>query len=277
MSTPLPINTNVASISAQKHLGRSSRALQTSIGRLSSGVRLTSAADAAAGMAVSTSLTAQLGGYQVAQRNANDGIAILNTAEGGLASIADTLIRLRELAVQAANDGLTDTERAYVNTEFFDLLKDTRRIANVTEYNGIKVLDGSAGDSGVVVFQVGTRNSTNDRITVDLSKPDTSVLSGLGVTSLSTAQQAITSIDSGIAILADHRAMLGSKINTLTQAVTNLGATVENVNAAVSHIRDVDVAAESAAFSTAFVLQRAGTAMLVQANQTPKLALRLLG
>ena len=127
MSTPLPINTNVASISAQRHLGKSSRALQTSISRLSSGIRLTSSADDAAGMAVATGLSAQLGGYQVAQRNANDGIAILNTAEGGLQSISDTLIRLRELAVQAANDGLTNTERGYVNTEFQDLIKEIGR------------------------------------------------------------------------------------------------------------------------------------------------------
>jgi len=211
-------------------------------------------------------------------RNANDGVAILNTAEGGLQSISDTLIRMRELAVQAANDGLTNTERGYVDTEFDDLVADINRIAAVTEYNGIKVLNGSAGSAGNVVFQVGTRNSSNDQIKAELKTMDASALGvkTLDVKTLASAQNAITQIDAGISKLSDHRATIGSKINTLTQAVDNLGTTIENISAAVSQIRDVDVAAESASFSTAMVLQQAGTAMLAQANQAPNLALRLL-
>ena len=278
MSTPLPIKTNIASISAQTNLAKSSRSLSSSISRLSSGLRLNSAADDAAGMAVATGLRAQLGGYKVALRNANDGVAILNTAEGGLSSVSNTLIRMRELAVQSASDGLTNTERAYVDTEFQDLIKDIDRISKVTEYNGIKVLNASAGSSGNVTFQVGTRNSDNDRIKVNLKDMGSSSLGvkGTKVGTLGSAQASITKIDTAIGKLSTHRATLGSKINTLTQSVDNLGTTIENISAAASQIRDVDVAAESAAFSTAMVLQQAGTAMLAQANQAPNLALRLL-
>ena len=274
----LAIGTNGASIAAQTNLSKTSRSLQTSIQRLSSGFRINSAADDAAGMAVSTGLRAQLGGFKVALRNANDGVAILNTAEGGMQSISDNLIRMRELAVQAANDSLTDDERGYVQTEFADILSEIDRISEVTEYNGVTLLNGSAGSGGNVVFQVGTRNSSNDQIKVNLKSMATSALgvSGLSVAKLSSAQAAIDTIDTGLERLSDHRATIGSKINSLTAAVDNLGTTIQNISAANSQIRDVDVAAESAAFSTSMVLQQAGTAMLAQANQAPNLALRLL-
>lgn len=270
--------TNNGSVAAQKNLSISSRGLQKSIQRLSSGLRLNSASDDAAGMAVSTGLRAQLGGYQQASRNANDAIAIMNTAEGGLNSISDTLIRMRELSVQAASDGITDTERDYIETEFQDLRGEIDRVSKVTEYNGINLLDGSAGSGGTVTFQVGTRNSANDRISATLSDMGSSSL-GVKTNSVSTlggAQTSITTIDTAISTLSTHRSTIGSTINTLDSAVTNLGNTIQNVSSAVSQIRDADIASESASFASSMVLQQAGVAMLAQANQTPNLALRLL-
>jgi len=278
MPTPLAIMTNMGSIAAQKNLSNSSRSMQKSIERLSSGLRLNSASDDAAGMAVATGLRAQLGGYQQASRNANDAVAIMNTAEGGLNTISDTLIRMRELAVQSASDGVTDSERDYIETEFQDLVGEIDRVAAVTEYNGIKLLNASAGNSGAVVFQVGTRNTANDRVGVTLSHMGASTL-GVKTDSVSTlagAQGTITSIDSAISSLSSHRATIGSTINTLEGAMTNLGNTIQNVSTAVSQIRDADIAAESAEFASSMVLQQAGVSMLAQANQAPNLALRLL-
>ena len=192
MATPLAINTNLGSITAQKHVSSNSRNLQQSIQRLSSGLRLNSASDDAAGMAVATGLRAQIGGYQQASRNANDAVAILQTAEGAYNTIGDNLMRMRELAVQAASDGLTDTERQYIKTEFQDIQDDIDRISNVTEYNGTKLLDGTAGSAGLMTFQVGTRNTANDQITITLKDIDTGASAlnvakaSVGVSSLAT-------------------------------------------------------------------------------------------
>lgn len=280
---PLAINTNLGSITAQKHVSSNSRNLQQSIQRLSSGLRLNSASDDAAGMAVATGLRAQVGGYQQATRNANDAIAILQTAEGAYNTVSDNLMRMRELAVQAASDGLTDTERDYIQTEFADIQQDINRISAVTEYNGTKLLNGSAGASGTMTFQVGTRNSSNDQITIDLKAIDTSASSlnvatgTTGVSSLGAAQSAIAEIDNAIDFLSTERTNIGSKLNKLDNAVTNLGTTVQNLSQATSQIRDVDIASESASFASAQVLQQAGVSMLAQANQLPNLALRLVG
>jgi flagellin len=244
MPTPLAISTNMGSITAQKNISRNATDLHKSISRLSSGLRLNSSADDAAGMAVSTGLRAQLKGYSQAIRNANDGTAILQTAEGAYNTIADNLMRMRELAVQAASDGLTNKERAYIQTEFSDIQSDIDRVSNVTEYNGIKLLDGSSGASGLMTFQVGTRNTANDN---------------------------------AIDFLSTERTQIGSKLNKLSNAVTNLGNTFENLSQANSQIRDVDMAQESAAFASSQVLQQAGVSMLAQANQMPNLALRLIG
>ena len=289
MPTTLVVKSNIGSTIAQNNVSKTSRSLQQSITRLSSGLRLNSAADDAAGMAVSTGLRAQLGGFQQAVRNANDGIAILQTAEAAYNTIADNLMRMRDLAVQAANDGLTDKERAYISTEFQDIQDDIDRISDVTEYNGTKLLDGSAGASGgagsggLMTFQVGTRDSTNDRIQIRLKDMDTSstnlnvAKSTTKVATLASAQAAITKIDNAIDFLSTERTQIGSKLNKLGNAVTNLGHTIENLSEANSQIRDVDMASESAAFASAQVLQQAGVAMLSQANSLPNLALRLLG
>lgn len=283
MATPLAVNTNGGSLTAQRNLSSSHKALQTSIQRLSSGLRISSAADNAAGMAISENMRAQQGGFRQAQRNANDGVSVLQTAESGYQSISDLLVRMRELAVQSANDSVSDTERGYLDTEYQDLIGEIDRVASVTEYNGISLLDGTAGDSGTMTFQVGTRNSANDRITIDLVSQSTAALSldgGAGtdtVSSLSAAQSAITKIDNAMESLSTDRATLGSTINTLQSAVDNLASTIENYGNSLSQIRDTDMAEESAQFSKNQVMQQAGVAMLSQANAQPNLVLRLLG
>jgi len=283
MATPLAVKTNSGSLTAQRNLSSSHKALQKSIGRLSSGLRISSAADNAAGMAVSENMRAQQGGFRQAQRNANDGVSVLQTAESGYQSISDLLVRMRELAVQSANDSVSDTERGYLNTEYQDLIGEIDRVSEVTEYNGISLLDGTAGNAGTMTFQVGTRNSSNDQITIALASQSTVALnlnSGGAVDSVSSlgnAQSAITKIDAAMEALSTDRATLGSTINTLNSAVDNLASTIENYGNSLSQIRDTDMAEESAEFSKNQVMQQAGVAMLSQANAQPNLVLRLLG
>jgi flagellin len=275
----LGINTNVASITAQTNMWRSSANMRQSISRLSSGFRVESAADDAAGMAISENLKAQNRGFQQAMRNANEGVGILQVAESAYQKSSDILSRMRELAVQAASDGLSDTERGYLDTEFQDLVSELDRISDVTEYNGVQLMDGSAGTGGTLTFQVGTRNTTNDRLTVTLADQDSTALgvNTEAVDSLATAQAAIMAVDAAINGLSNDRASIGSTINSLTGAADHLAVTIENISAANSGIRDVDVASESANFAKSQVMQQAGIAMLVQANSQPVLALRLLG
>jgi flagellin len=281
MATPLAINTNVGSLTAQRNLQKTARGLHQSISRLSSGTRVNSAADNAAGMAVSENMRAQLKGFQQAARNANDGVAVLQTAESGYQSLSDLLVRMRELAVQSANDSVSDTERGYLNTEFADLIDEMDRISSVVEYNGIQLLDGTAGSAGTgaMTFQVGTRDSANDRISIQLDNQDSTTL-GVDtdtISSQATAQASITAIDSALEILSTDRATIGSTINTLNVAVDGLASSIENYGTAMSQIKDTDMADESSAFSKSNVLQQAGVAMLSQANQTPNLVMRLLG
>jgi len=280
MVTPLAINTNIGSMNVQRNLIGTGRALNKSIERLSSGLKINSAADDAAGLAVSEGLRAQIRGFDQAMENANDAMSILSTTEGAYNSISDILIRMRELAVQSANDSLTGTERAYLDTEFTQLVGEITRVSDVAEYNGIKLLDGTAGDgSGNMVFQVGTRNTLNDQIGITLSDQDATSLgvNALQVDSLINAQGSITTIDTALSTLATDRAALGSTVNQLTAVVNNLALTIENLSAANSQIRDTDVASESAEFTKNQVLMQAGTSMLSQANGIPQLALSLLG
>jgi flagellin len=188
---------------------------------------------------------------------------------------------MRELAVQSANDSVSDTERGYLNTEFADLIDEMDRISSVVEYNGIQLLDGTAGSAGTgaMTFQVGTRDSVNDRIDIQLDNQDSTTL-GVDtdtISSQATAQASITAIDSALEILSTDRATIGSTINTLNVAVDGLASSIENYGTAMSQIKDTDMADESSAFSKSNVLQQAGVAMLSQANQTPNLVMRLLG
>jgi flagellin len=270
--------TNAGALRAQANLARTSRALNTTIGRLSSGLRVTSAADDAAGLAVSENMRAQLKGFEQAMRNANDGISILQTAESAYQSVSDTLIRMRELAVEAANDSLSDTERGFLDTEFQDLITEITRISDVTEFNGIHLLDGTAGSAGTMTFQVGTRNTVNDRVTITLNQQNSASL-GIDTSAVSTlagSQSAIQEIDDALESLNTDRSSLGATVSSLRVSVDNLSTTIENYGASVGVIRDADIGAESANFAKHQVLQQAGVAMLAQANTLPNLALRLL-
>ena len=275
----LAIMTNAGSLRAQSNLANTGRNMNKAIGRLSSGLRVQSAADDAAGLAVSENMRGQLRGFKQALRNANDGVSILQTAESAYQSISDSLIRMRELAIEAANDSLGDTERGFLDTEFQDLITEITRISDVTEFNGIKLLDGSAGAAGTMTFQVGTRNTVDDRVTVSLTDQDSTTLgvNASAVDSLASAQSAVDDIDAALEDLNTDRADLGATINALNVSITNLSTTIENYGAAVGVIRDADIGAESAEFARHQVLQQAGVAMLSQANALPNLALRLLG
>jgi len=276
---PLLINTNQGSLSVQKSLSRANTSMQSSVGKLSSGSRINSSSDDAAGLAVSEGLRAQTRGFQQASSNATQGVAMLQTADSALQTVSDTLVRMRELAVQSASDGLTDTERAHVDTEFQALSAEIDRISNSSEYNGQKLLDGTAGTSGTLTFQVGTRNTTDDRITVDMIDMDSTALgvNASAVDSLTNSQTAIDDIDAALETLNEHRATIGATVNQLGKAIDNLSTTVENLSVADGNIRDVDVAKESAQLSRNQVIQQASVAMLSQANAAPQLALRLLG
>jgi len=274
----LQINTNTSSLSSQKNLTKTQSSLSSSINKLSSGMRITSSSDDAAGLAVSEGLRAQTRGFRQASSNASQGVAMLQTADSAMQTVSDTLIRMRELAVQSASDSLTDTERAFVNTEFGEMKSEITRVSNVTEYNGTKLLDGTAGTAGTLTFQVGTRNSADDRVTIAMANLDSTALgvNASAVDTLANSQTAIDDIDAAISTLSDRRSTLGATVNRMGKAIENLGSTVENLSIADGTIRDVDVAYESGKFSVGNVLQQAGVAMLSQANAAPQLALRLL-
>ncbi|NNL84440.1 MAG: flagellin FliC [Myxococcales bacterium] len=272
----LRVNTNVASLNAQRNLANASEGLGRSFDRLSSGLRITRASDDAAGLAISERFRADVRSLQQAQRNANDGISMLQVAEGALNESSSLLIRMRELAVQASNGTLGSTERATLDQEFQDLSAEIDRISAVTEFNGIQLLDGSATS---VTFQVGGGGSANDRISV--SGVDASA-SGLAigsadVTTAANAQSALSTLDTAIDSLTGLRADFGTAQNRLESTVRSIAVAVENTSAAESRIRDVDVASETAALTKNQVLQQAAVSVLAQANVSSTLALRLLG
>ena len=274
----ISVRTNVASLNAQRNLSRTQGALGTNIQRLSSGLRINSAADDAAGLSITQNLNAQIGGIKQATRNANDAISVIQTAEGALGELSNVLTRMRELAVQAANDGaLGSNERAYVDQEFQLLESELNRIVGVTEFNGQKLINGAM--SSGVDFQVGMRNTANDRIGLTIVDTDATAL-GLNDESLSMAtgaQQAIDALDSAIQSIATMRGPLGATQNRLSITISNLTNMTENFSASVSRIQDTDVALETAQMTRNQILSQAGVAVLAQANQLPQSALSLLG
>ncbi len=274
----ISVVSNVASLRAQRHLGKTQNALTNNISRLSSGLRINKAADDASGLAISDELRAYTRGLKQAERNANDGISLIQTAEGGLSEAIGVLTRMRELAVQASNEGTMDTtERGYLAQEYALLESELNRIVTVTEFNGQKLINGEISTG--VSFQVGMRNTSSDRISLTLTNVDATQLSinddTLGTSS--TAQAAITALDTAIQTLNTQRGSLGATQNRLTMSISNLGTMHENMAAADSRIRDVDVAAESAAMARNQILSQAGTSILAQANQLPQAALSLIG
>jgi len=273
--------TNTASMDAQRNLANTQNSLAQSIGRLSSGMRINSASDDAAGLGISESLKASIASMAQAQRNSNDGISMSQVAEGGMNQMQGIVSRMRELSVQSANQTLGSNERGYIQTEFKQLSSEIDRISNVSDFAGQKLLDGSA--SAGLTLQVGINNTANDRLTFQITKLATTTLGSaslhIGSASLSTAtnaQKAIGVFDKAIQQLSQARAKVGATQNRMTVTVSNLAVTQENLTAANSRIRDVDVAQESANLTKSQILSQAGLAVLSQANQLPQAALSLL-
>lgn len=275
----LRINTNTQSIGAQRALNQTKRKLESNLRKLSSGERITRAADDAAGLAISENLKSQIRSLRQARRNADDGISLIQTAEGGLSEISNIIIRLRELAIQASSDTVGDTERGFSDIEFQQLKNEIQRISQSSEFNGRRLLDGQ---SGVVEIQVGYRNDPfNDRIMYDGTTIN-STLEALGlsqetVSNKMGAQMSLDKLDDALVKINASRANLGALQNRLTSTIENLGVTEENYSEANSRIRDVDVAAETAEMTKHQILSQAGVSVLTQANQAPNFALKLIG
>ena len=274
----LRINTNVASINAQRNLMGTKLGLDKSLEKLSSGYRINRAGDDAAGLAISENLKAQIRGLKQASRNAQDGVSLVQVAEGSLNEISGILIRLRELAVQAASDTIGPVERQFLNVEYDQLLSETDRIADGTEFNGTQLLSGTGS---ILDFQVGTRNDPNiDRLSFDASKADANAAAlGVNLTSVAdkaSAQNSLAAIDQAIVSVSAMRADFGAIQNRLQSTISNIAVGVENMSAANSRIRDVDVAEETAELTRNNILLNAGTSVLAQANQSAQTALTLL-
>jgi flagellin len=269
----LTVNTNVASLNAQRNLAHTQVALNQSLQRLSSGLRINSAADDAAGLAISEGMKAQIRSMNQAVRNANDGVSLVQTAEGALNEVSNILVRMRELAVQAATGTVDSTQRAYVNSEFSQLGLEITRIASATTFNGIHLLD----DAHSVTIQVGTGNNSYDQIAVTTSAMDAGNL-GItgGIADSAAAQGMLSLLDAAIVSVSGQRANLGAAQNRFQSVINNLQVAAENTSAAQSRIADADIASETAAMTRANILVQAGTAILAQANQAPQAALSLL-
>ncbi len=271
----LSVNTNVTSMNAHNQLSKTQDALKTSFARLASGMRINSSADDAAGLGISKSMNAQIRSYAVAERNTNDGISMLQTADGGAEQIHGLLTRMRELAVQASNGSLSSNDYSNIDAEFQQNLAEIDRVAGSVQFNGINLLSGAAADR---TFQVGIGTQSTDQISVSFGGADSTELAvtGTSATSFANAQTAITKLDSAIQKLSGVRASFGASMNRFTATVSSLQSMQTNTAASLSRIQDTDVASETATLSKNQVLSQAGAAILSQANQTPQLALSLL-
>lgn len=275
----LIVNTNVSSLNAQRNLTSSGNALATSLQRLSSGLRVNSAKDDAAGLAIADGMESQVRGSNQAIRNANDGISLLQTAEGAMSQIEANTQRIRELAVQAGSDTLSTSNRTQMTSEVTELMNENKRLVDNTKFNGINLLDATGGTTGAFTFQVGAGDTANDQITATISdqtKLETYVTTNIDLTSVAKAQTTITNLDKDLDSIATLRATLGASQNRFQAVVSNLQNFSENMSAAKSRILDTDFAAESATLTRNQIIQQAGTAMLSQANQLPQAALSLL-
>ena len=279
---PQVINTNVMSMTAQRNLNRSQQSMQVSLQRLSSGLRINSAKDDAAGLAISTRFSAQINGLNQAVRNANDGISLAQVAEGALQEITTNLQRMRELAVQSANGTYTSGDRTSLNKEVSALKAEITRITNAVEFNGVKVL----GSATTVTFQVGAKATTGTD-TIDLSTTAVASASStgigsalgtsLGIATADAARSAITMVDTMLDRVSTVRSDFGTIQNRFESVVRNLQNVAENLSASRSRIQDADFAMETAAMTRNQILQQAGIAMLSQANAAPQSVLSLLG
>ena len=272
----LTINTNVASLNAQRNLGQSQGALNTAMQRLSSGLRVNSAKDDAAGLAISNRMTSQIRGLNQAVRNANDGISLAQTAEGALSESTNILQRMRELAVQSANDTNSATDRASLQLEVGQLIQELDRISGTTTFNGRGVLNGSTTNA---VFHVGANAGQTIQLSIASMGSGAGGLNvvGVNINTQAGANTAITSIDAALTTIDNTRGNLGAIQNRFESTIANLSSVSENLAAARSRILDADVAQETSNLTKFNILQQAGVSILAQANQAPQLALSLLG
>ena len=290
----LRIKTNVSSINAQRRVGETNNAMKENMAQLASGYRINKAADDAAGLAISTSLTAKNRSLEQATRNANDGISLISVAEGGMNEVTNILMRLRELATQSASDTISNVERGYTNKEYTQLVDEIDRIANSTEWNGVKLFKGAEDNAdGLFTIHVGAGDASmpnRDTIKLDINQMSLQADKDLGLGHESeigpanvgdafergTAAAKLTVIDNALNLVSSNRATLGSQQSRLNSAVNNLGIQIENYKGANSRIRDVDFASATAAFTQNKILSQAGVSVLAQANQEPELVMSLL-
>lgn len=287
----MSINTNLSSLNAQRALASSQGSLQTSMQRLSSGLRINSAKDDASGSAIAERMNAQVKGMNQAMRNANDGVSMLQTVDGALSKVTDTLQRMRELAVQGANGTNSTGDYTNLNDEFAQLQSELTRVFDSTKFNGQQLLKGTAGaaGNGVVTFQVGANNATEDQIDVtieDLSAgytplgttaiADVQNAGTINVSDQTFSQAAITSLDTALDEMTAARSNIGAIQGRFDAVISNLQVSAENATSARSRIMDADFAVETANLSRSQVLQQAGTAMLAQANQSSQNVMQLL-
>ncbi|MFK0400977.1 flagellin [Microbacterium sp. NPDC090225] len=283
----LQIATNVSALNSYRNLSSNQNDVSKSLEKLSSGLRINRAADDAAGLAISEGLRSQVNGLNVAARNAQDGISVIQTAEGALTEVHSILQRVRDLAVQAGNDSNNEDSRAAITTEVTQLVDELTRISDTTNFNGIKLLDASAGAAGdgVLSFQVGADGAASSQITVNLASADiktlaeglkTAIIDTDGFADPTVAAATITTVDTAIKSVSSARADLGAVQNRFESTINSLQVSAENLSAAKSRIADTDMAAEMVKYTAANILQQAGTAMLAQANQSGQGVLQLL-
>ena len=272
----LRVNTNIAAINAQRNLAGVTTRLVHNYERLSTGLRIATAADDAAGLGISERLRSQIRSYAQAARNANDGISLVQVGEGALNEVSNILVRLRELSIQSANGSVSGKDKDTINEEFQSLINEINRIARSTDFNGTKLLDGS---STIVNFQVGVNTVANVdtlQVTLTAALSTTLSLNSLDIGSLGSTSQAITNIDTAINTVSQLRGRFGALQNRLQSTIANLGVAGESLSAAESRIRDVDVAFETAELTRNNILQQAAISVLAQANAQPQTALTLL-
>jgi flagellin len=279
----LRINTNVAALNALTNASNRTDAVNQSLEKLGSGQRINKAADDAAGLAISEKFKAAIRGYTMAKRTSLDGVSMVQTAEGGLNEVGNILTRLRELSVQSASDTIGPQERTFLQMEYGSLASEVQRIAESTDFNGVKLLQGKAGENveGKIDFQVGIKNrETIDRISFDSSVADARLeslgISGTGVELKTKAQESMGKIDDAIMKVSEMRARFGALQNRLQSTINNLSVTAENMSAANSRVRDTDVAEATATLAKDEILQQASGSVLAQASRNGQIALKLL-
>ena len=273
----LRIYNNVEAQMAHRQLSSTNNQLSKTMERLSSGLRINRAADDAAGLAVSEEMRSQIRGMNVASRNAQDGVSMVQVADGALGGVNDMLQRIRDLSVQAANGTLTDQQRGNLDQEVQSIVAEMARVASDTEFNGVKILSGSvATAANAVTLQVGANGSQVIAFTIGTMSASDLGISGIAIGTAASATQAIASVDAAIRSVNSSRAAMGAIQNRLEQTISRLDLTSENLQAAESRVRDADMASEMIDFTRNQILQQSGTAMLAQANQAPQSVLSLI-